>query len=108
MVIVLMCSAAVMVAMRVQIPMPAQLSRGLQHLAGLTMFVYLLHIIVIFVVSDYGLIPLPDVPRVIVSIILSFAVAAAAKHFFERFEPRLRARLQRSSGRLRPESEGAA
>lgn len=108
MVIVLMCSAAVMVAMRVQIPMPARLSRGLQQLAGLTMFVYLLHIIVIFVVSDYGLIPLPDVPRVIVSIILSFAVAAVAKRFFERFEPRLRARLQRSSGRLRQESERTA
>ena len=63
-----------------RILVPVRLGRLLQQLASVTLFVYLLHIFVIFALAK---LPLPEPGLVLASVMVSFAVAALAKAAFE-------------------------
>ena len=77
---VLLGGTIALLAVNLQIPMPARLGRWLQQLATVTLFVYLLHVFVIFVLAKLHL---PQSVMVTAAITGSFAAAVLAKRAFD-------------------------
>lgn len=78
-VVLLLAAAIVLVWSNLTIPMPRRLGIWLNRLASATLFIYLLHQIVI---TGLATLHLPPVPTALLALILSSLAALAAQHVF--------------------------
>lgn len=72
-----------LLALRFSVPVPRGLGRFLSALAGVTLYVYLAHEILVFGIAKLGL---SDPLNVLLSLVLSFAFALGAKWVFDRID----------------------
>ncbi|WP_210527505.1 AMP-binding protein [Rubellimicrobium arenae] len=80
---IVLAGAILLLAWSPSIPAPRLVARLLQQLASVTLFVYLLHVIVVSVASR---LPVGDLPRLVFALVLSFALGALAKAGFDWLE----------------------
>lgn len=82
---IFLTATILLLAIDPKIKLPTALTRSLQQLASVTLFVYLLHEVAVFFVQQ---LQLPDILAVLISIPLSFAMAIMSKAAFDLLDQR--------------------
>ena len=95
---IFLCFTLMMLALNPSITVPRTLGQWINRLASATLFVYLLHMVVLFVTIR---LPLPQPATIIITLVVTFALSLLVKYWFDLLDDRLMALFTNSRRLLR-------